>query len=139
MVISVHLPSSSSKMTDESPQFSGLKVLVVEDEAIISFMIEDMLRELGFGDVLHAASIPKAILAVERDRPDVAILDVNLGGAPVYAVAEKLETAAIPFAFASGYGRAGISDAWAGKPVIQKPFDLIRLAEGLRACLATAG
>jgi DNA-binding response OmpR family regulator len=123
-------------MTHEWPQFSGLKVLVVEDEAIISFMIEDMLRELGFGEVFLAASIPNAFLAVERNRPDVAILDVNLGGAPVYAVAEKLESAGVPFAFASGYGRGGISDAWSGKTVIQKPFDLNRLAEGLRACLA---
>jgi CheY-like chemotaxis protein len=123
-------------MNRESSQFDGLKVLVVEDETIIAFMIEDMLRELGCGDVLHAASIANALLAVERNRPDVAILDVNLGGAPVYAVAEKLDAAGVPFAFASGYGQGGISDAWAGRTVIQKPFDLPRLAEGLRACLA---
>jgi CheY-like chemotaxis protein len=123
-------------MNRECPPFDGLKVLVVEDEAIIAFMIEDMLRELGFGEVFHAASIANALLAVERNRPDVAILDVNLGGAPVYEVAEKLDGAGVPFAFASGYGQSGISDAWAGKPVIQKPFDLLRLEKGLRTCLA---
>jgi CheY-like chemotaxis protein len=122
-------------MIDASLPFSGLTAFVVEDEAIIAFMIEDMLGELGFAEVVHAPSIPTALVALETARPHVAILDVNVGGTPSYPVAEKLQARGVPFAFASGYGRSGLAAEWANTTVIQKPFDLVRLRDGVLACL----
>jgi DNA-binding response OmpR family regulator len=124
-------------MADDSFPFSGLTAFIVEDEAVIAFMIEDMLNELGFAAVVYAPSVPKAFAALETAQPDVAILDVNVAGTPVYPVAEKLQARGVPFAFASGYGRGGLAAEWADATVIQKPFDLVRLRDGVSACLGS--
>ncbi len=110
----------------------GLCVLVVEDEAIISFLLEDMLIELGAGDVRHAGNVKTALAFLETRTPDLAVLDVNLSGERVYPVAEKLEALGARFLFTTGYGRSGVDPRWQSRPVIQKPFDVQRITEALR-------
>lgn len=110
------------------------KVLVVEDETVVSFLVEDMLLELGCREVVHAADIGSALRLIE-DGVDLAVLDVNLGGEKVYPVAEFLTARGIPFVFATGYGRQGLEADWLDRPVIQKPFRLDVLADALRSAL----
>lgn len=112
-------------------RFEGVNVLVVEDQAIIYFMIHDMLKELGCDSVWHARDVREGMELLRHHRPDVAVLDVNLAGEFVYPLAEKLDLAQVPFVFATGYGRKGMPAHWANSPVIQKPF----LAETLSAAL----
>jgi DNA-binding response OmpR family regulator len=124
-------------MADASRHFlDGLRALVVEDEAVISFLLEDMLGELGASEVRHAASVRAALSALDAASPDFAVLDVNLGGERVYPVAERLEKDAVPFVFITGYGKSGIDARWAQKAVVQKPFNLDMLTGALRALLA---
>lgn len=128
-------------MSDESadqslPNFDRLNVLIVEDEAIISFLIEDMLRELGCQVVRNVAGIAEALSALDDQRPDVAVLDVNLDGEEVYPVAERLRDSGIPFVFTTGYGADGLAPGWAHMPVVQKPFRSEMLARALEAVLA---
>jgi CheY-like chemotaxis protein len=59
---------------------------------------------------------------VAREQVDLAILDVNVAGEPIYPVAEALAQRSIPFVFSTGYGSAGIRDAFRDRPVLQKPF-----------------
>ena len=113
----------------------GLRVLVVEDEAMLFFMAEDMLTELGAGQVFHAARLTEALAFLDSERPDVAMLDVNLAGRLVYPVAERLAAANIPFIFATGYGVAGIPERLSRRPVIQKPFTAEMLGEALATAL----
>ena len=122
-------------MLDDHSQFAALDVMVVEDEAIISFLVEDMLRELGVRDVWLLPSVDAALRSLDEKRPGAAILDVNVAGTPVYPVAERLKGMGIPFVFASGYGQAGITSAWSDAPVVQKPFDIEGLAAGLKRAL----
>ena len=103
---------------------SSMKILVVEDEAIVSLLLEDMLLDLGYGDVWVASDVESALGLLASKRPDVAVLDVNLGGESAYPVAEQLAAMKIPFVFATGYGRFGIDGPWAAHPVIQKPYDI---------------
>jgi CheY-like chemotaxis protein len=111
--------------------FAGLRVLVVEDEFLISLMVEDMLTALGCAEVWHAGGVGEALAFLRQRRPDAAVLDVNLGGEPAYPIAEELDALKIPFVFTTGYGRQGMPDRWARRPIIQKPFT----AEALRAML----
>jgi len=113
----------------------GLCVLVVEDEAIISFLLEDMLGELGAADVRHAGNVHTALAYLEQHTPDLAVLDVNLGGERVYPVAATLESKGVRFVFTTGYGRSGIDPPWSAKPVVQKPFNVDGMTEALRALL----
>jgi CheY-like chemotaxis protein len=112
----------------------GRSVLLVEDEALVSFHVEDMLRDLGCRDIWHAATVREALALLGRCRPDMAVLDVNLSGEMVFPVAERLRRAGVPFVFATGYGRRGLPEPWAQCPVLQKPFD----ADALSATLADA-
>ena len=105
-----------------TPILDGLSVLVVEDEAIISFLLEDMLAELGAREVRTAASVAGALSAIDQLKPDVAVLDVNLGGERAYPIAESLEKEGVPFVFTTGYGKSGLDPRWASRVVVQKPF-----------------
>ncbi|MDR6624085.1 response regulator [Caulobacter segnis] len=115
---------------------SSLKVLVVEDEALVSMLVEDMLTDLGCTVVGPAAEIEEALKLANSADIDAALLDVNLGGRPIFPVADALRGRGVPYAFASGYGEAGISEDHRGSAVLQKPFreaDLRRVLEGLVA------
>ena len=50
-------------------------------------------------------------------------------------VAERLESLAVPFVFATGYGRQGVPPQWTGHPVLQKPFPIDALGEALGTVL----
>lgn len=124
-------------LNDSSTRFlDGLCVLVVEDEAIISFLLEDMLGELGAADVRHAGTVRSALALLDERIPDLAVLDVNLGGERVYPVAERLAAAGVKFVFTTGYGRSGIEPRWSASAVVQKPFNVETMRAALHAVLS---
>ena len=66
------------------------RILVVEDEALIAMDLQALLEEAGYC-VLGPANTSEAALAlIERDEPDVALLDVNLGRSDAFGVANAL-------------------------------------------------
>jgi nitrogen-specific signal transduction histidine kinase len=104
---------------------TGLRVLVVEDESLIGMVAEDLLEQLGCRMVGLVSSLGKALEMAKSTDVDFALLDVDLGGEPVYPVAAALQTRGVPFVFMSGYG--GLDGPWRGRPIVQKPFDLDQL------------
>lgn len=117
----------------------GLSVLVVEDETIISLLVESMLMDLGCKDVWYASSVEEALHMLAQRTPDAAVLDVNLAGETAYPIARQLAAAEVPFVFATGYGAGGIHQDWAGRPVLQKPFRCDMLASALASALEAEG
>ncbi|HYF23093.1 MAG TPA: response regulator [Caulobacteraceae bacterium] len=112
----------------------ALRVLVVEDEAMVSMLLEDFLEDIGCTVVGPAFNLEEASTLAAAGDFDVAILDVNLGGERTFSVADRLDRDGKPFAFATGYGAAGLRDEDEGRPVLQKPFtldDLKKVVEGL--------
>lgn len=119
-------------------KLDGLRVLVVEDEMMVSMLIEDMLQELGCEVVGPASRLDEALALAKEADLDCAVLDVNLGGQPIFPLADLLRERGRPFAFATGYGDAGLRDVDRGSPVLQKPFregDLARVLGELRAAV----
>lgn len=115
---------------------NGLRVLVVEDEMMVSMLIEDMLGDLGCQVVGPASRLDEAMALARLGQLDCAVLDVNLGGQSIFPLADLLRELGAPFAFATGYGDAGLRDVDKGSPVLQKPFregDLARVLGELRA------
>jgi CheY-like chemotaxis protein len=114
----------------------ALRVLVVEDETAIAIMIEDMLADMGCVVAGSVGTIEDALRRIDKGGFDFALLDLNLGGRSAQDVADALVAKGIPFAFGSGYGRAGLPAHLKDRPVLQKPFlsdDLERvLRESLR-------
>src|SRR6185437_7120060 len=74
-------------MTD-SAKLAGLRVLVVEDEMMVSMLIEDMLTDLGCAIVGPASRLDEAMELARATEFDCAVLDVNLGGQPIVPVAD---------------------------------------------------
>ena len=117
---------------------AGLKVLVVEDEMMVSMLIEDMLTDMGCVVIGPASRLDEAIGLAKAGGVDCAVLDVNLGGQPIFPLADILRAQGCPFAFATGYGDAGLRPADKGTAVLQKPFregDLARVLGELRAAV----
>ena len=114
-------------------RLNGLRVLVVEDEAAISMLLEDMLMDFGCAIVGPAARLNVALDMAQGDF-DIAILDVNLAGESIYPVADALAERNRPFVFSTGYGGAGIKDPYRDRPVVQKPFS----QQDLRRTILTA-
>jgi CheY-like chemotaxis protein len=117
----------------------GLRVLVVEDEMMVSMLIEDMLGELGCLVVGPASRLEDALALARDAEMDCAVLDVNLAGQPIFPLADLLRQRGLPFAFATGYGDAGVRDVDRGAPVLQKPFregDLAKVLSELRAAVS---
>jgi CheY-like chemotaxis protein len=104
---------------------TGLRLLVVEDEALVAMALEDMLDDLGCVVVDVAGTVSKGVaLAGNNDLTiDGAILDVNLGGEKVYPVAERLEARGVRFVFCTGYGLDGIARHFAHVPTLAKPYN----------------
>jgi CheY-like chemotaxis protein len=112
-----------------------LRILLVEDEAIIAIMIEDLLTDLGCEVVGPAANVAEAIRFAKTEQLAGAFLDVNLGGVSIYPVADLLSARQIPFVFVSGYGAGGIDPRFVGTPVLSKPIldtDLERALDSMR-------
>jgi CheY-like chemotaxis protein len=98
----------------------GLRILVVEDEFLVSLDLEAMLRELG-GEVIGPfASLVRATAVARAELLDVALLDVNVGGRLVTPVADALAERAIPFVFCTGYDAASLPGPHAAVPILMK-------------------
>lgn len=110
----------------------GAKIFVVEDEALISMMIEDTLERIGFEVAGVAAKLADALSKARTMDFDAAILDVNLDGEKSFPVADVLAERGTPFVFASGYGRDILPSRYAGVPVLVKPFEPRAVGEALR-------
>lgn len=59
---------------------SKVKVLVVEDELIIADNICDTLEDLGYEVTEPAINYTEAFAIIEEEKPDIAILDIQLSG-----------------------------------------------------------
>jgi DNA-binding response OmpR family regulator len=99
------------------------RILIVDDEPMISMLMEDWLTELGCEVVGPARSVRDGLDLVASGGLDGAILDVNLGGEDGYEVADALFRRSVPFALATG-DIAGSAERGFGEAIVlQKPFD----------------
>jgi CheY-like chemotaxis protein len=102
---------------------SGRRVLVVEDETMVAWLLEDMLADLGCTVVGPAARVNQALAMLDAEAIDAAVLDVNLNGQKSYPVADALAARGVPFVFSTGYNKDSLPNSYQSFPVLQKPFD----------------
>jgi CheY-like chemotaxis protein len=115
---------------------SGRRILVVEDDMLIRLTVEDMLAELGCEAVSGAATIDQALGLIEAHAFDAVTLDLNLGGATSYPIADMLAQRGVPFLFSTGYGEHFLRDGYRDRPILKKPFPYEQLAEILTRLLS---
>ncbi|HUE47162.1 MAG TPA: response regulator [Aestuariivirgaceae bacterium] len=114
---------------------AGQRLLVVEDELLVALDIESILSEAGMAVVGPASSAGEALKLIADTPLDAALLDANLSGEPIDAVAQALSERGIPFAYVTGYGRESLPAAHPA-PIVTKPFDAEQLLAAARRLLA---
>jgi DNA-binding NtrC family response regulator len=107
---------------------SGLRILVAEDETILSLMMEDLLLEAGATVIGPAPNVGLAMQLLQSEAVDGAVLDFNLGGEMIVPVADTLTSLGIPFVIVTGYGPARMSAYYPHATVLNKPIDLKNFA-----------
>jgi CheY-like chemotaxis protein len=99
--------------------------------------LESLLRGLGCIVLEAVPTIGAALRALERERPDFALLDVNLRGERVTPVAEALQKQGVPFVLVTGYGSERLNeDALRDAIYLRKPVDSQRLARAMTEALS---
>lgn len=128
-------PSVSSQRIVALDGFNGKSVLLVEDSLIIALDAEDILER--FGAAVTTASTPDAAHDfLDHNRPDFAILDINLGDQMSFGVADRLRELGLPFFFASGYGeQASLPMEHRQSTVVQKPYTSHNMAKAIEDLL----
>jgi CheY-like chemotaxis protein len=115
--------------------FGGRRVLLVEDEMILAWLIRDMLAELGCVAIGPAATVDQALAMIDAEAIDAAVLDVNLNGHMSYPVADALVARGVPFVFATGYDKDRLPETYKAVPVLQKPYHQSELSDALAKLL----
>ena len=113
------------------PELIGRRILLVEDELLISCLLEDMLEDLGCTLVGPASRVDQALRLVAGEAIDAVILDVSLDQQLSYPVADALVARGIPFLFSTGYDRDRLRDGYRSFAMLQKPFHPSELAKVL--------
>ncbi|MDR9402766.1 MAG: response regulator [Halothece sp. Uz-M2-17] len=106
---------------------SANKILIVEDEAVVSLDISRRLEKMGYEVIGRLASGEEAIELIQQDRPDLVLMDINLQGEM-----DGIETASklykdhnLPVIYLTAYaGESTLERAKESKPYgyILKPF-----------------
>ena len=119
----------------ERPSLAGMRLLVVEDELLVSMLVEEILGELGATVAGPYGRLADGLAAAKAERFDGAILDLNLAGEHADPLADLLLARGVPFVFITGYQRDSLDRRYANVPILQKPIDAAALESVLLTLL----
>jgi DNA-binding response OmpR family regulator len=111
------------------------RVLVAEDEAIVSMLIEDELARAGFEIIGPFPTCAAVSRWLASDTPDIAVLDHELRDGPCTDAANELGRRGVPFVVLTGSNPADLPDLIRNAPRIPKPDSLERLGAVAAALL----
>ncbi len=130
-------PTASGAADRPDIDLTGMRVLIVDDEALIALGLRDAAEQLGCTVIGPAHATGTALALVRQRAPDLAILDINLAGTSNAPIARALKALGIPFIYCTGYAEPAAQIApGLEAEVIAKPTDLPVLAAALRRAAA---
>lgn len=116
------------------PAEAAPRILIVEDEPVLAFVLEEVLAGAGLRIAGVATRLERALTMINAGGCDAALLDTNLAGISAVPVALALKARRIPFVVLSGYSAAQQEPAFAAAALrLQKPCPPDRLIEALRS------
>jgi CheY-like chemotaxis protein len=111
---------------------AGCRILVVEDEYLIAMEVKHWLQAAGAEVLGPVPRVDPALDLIDDQRPDAAVLDVNLGsGDDVYPVADKLTVLGVPYLFATADARPADTSVYRYQTQLDKPFSEGELVRAL--------
>ena len=123
-----HSPKPEPRDNDVQQSSEGdLKIVIVEDHSVLALELESLLVSNGYSKVQifnDAASCQASILDDKSHYPDLAILDINLGGTTSYDLAVQLSARGVQIVFVSGYDEHhSMPESLRSAPRLRKPLD----------------
>jgi DNA-binding response OmpR family regulator len=115
------------------------RILVVDDEPLVSVLIENWLTELGCEVVGPAHTVAEGLILADGGQLDGAILDVNIGNETCYSIARALRALGVPLAFATGDSGLDEAQGFENPLILPKPFDFENVKTALDALLKRKG
>jgi DNA-binding response OmpR family regulator len=116
----------------------SVRVLVVEDEAILAIDIADQLTQAGFEVIGPVPSVSKALKLIAGAGCDIAVLDVNLRNETAEPVARELRSRSTPFLFLSAVSRDHLPPEFDNEILLPKPAQSAVLVVALQRSLGNA-
>ena len=115
----------------DAPKLENLRVLLVEDDFYLACDAQRALR--GAGALVEGPypSQSQAEDALARQRPDCAMIDINLGSGPSFALARQLRQQQVPFVFLTGYDRNSIPQEFSDVRCLQKPVEFKDMVQSI--------
>ena len=112
-------------------------ILVAEDERIIGYDLCETMAEAGYDVEGPYPDISSAMLAYQKNKPDLAILDVQLGDGVVFPLAEKMMAEDVPVIFHSGhYTGEEVHARFPLSPALSKPAPPTQIIDEVQQALA---
>lgn len=111
------------------------RILIVEDEAMLAFALEEYLIDAGYEIAGVAGRLETALAMIQGGVFDAAVLDANLAGVSAGPAASALRARGLPFIIVSGYLPEQLPSAFSGAPSVQKPCPPERIVQALRHLL----
>jgi CheY-like chemotaxis protein len=113
--------------------------LIVEDEALVAVLLEDILQEAGCTVLGPAYDVSAAFAAINRMKPDAVTLDLNLWGESGIPIADLLLQRGIPYVIASANSPSNLPSRHAHVGYLTKPFSDEALVNALLKTLFPRG
>ena len=120
-----------------APPVGRTRVLVVEDEPVIALQLRLALLKRGYGQVEIAMSGEEALIAMEREFPDVVVLEVALpnDGIGLERYWRLPRYVNLPVVYVSGHGQEAADAAPVRASALQGPFEQGQLHASVQMAL----
>lgn len=110
---------------------TGCSVLVLEDDFYLADDIADALQHAGAIVLGPFGNVQGALACLRDARPDLAVLDVNLGAETSIEVGRGLHGDGVPILFATGYDASVLPPDLADVAYLPKPVNMALLVARL--------
>ena len=114
-----------------------LRIIVVEDDALIGMLLGEMLEDMGHDVCAIEATEDGAVASAALCHPDLMIVDAQLGqGSGLVAVDKIQQTGIMPHVFVSG----DISRVRMLRPnsiIVQKPYREAEIANAIQRAIGS--
>ena len=118
---------------------SGLRILIMEDEAIIAMLLQEVLEGMGHDVCAVAASEAEGVTAAKHCRPNLIVADARLReGSGISAIREILRDGFVPHVFVSG-DVATVRKLSKDVIVLEKPFTEAELSQAIDRAVMLGG
>jgi ActR/RegA family two-component response regulator len=117
------------QMAGHGEELRGVRLLVVEDDYLVASDLCASLRRRGAAILGPAGNMRRGRELVRQQRPDYALLDINLNGNLAFDLAAELRDNGIRTIFTTGYDTAFLPVQFKDAPCLQKPVNLAALVK----------